>query len=101
MFWFQIALQITTGASSDLTGTTNIAQQMVTVLGMSEKVSWNEEKLKKNVNLMFACFFLIFQVGLRVYEGSPSPAQEAVIDTEVNRLLNDSYSRALAVLKVP
>jgi len=67
--------KITTGASSDLTGTTNIAQQMVTVLGMSEKV------------------------GLRVYEGSPSPAQEAVIDTEVNRLLNDSYSRALAVLK--
>jgi len=67
--------KITTGASSDLTGATNIAQQMVTVLGMSEKV------------------------GLRVYEGSPSPAQEAVIDTEVNRLLNDSYSRALAVLK--
>ena len=58
-----------------------------------------------NSDFMIACdtspVFLIFQVGLRVYEGSPSPAQEAVIDTEVNRLLNDSYSRALAVLKVP
>jgi len=70
--------QVTTGASSDLNGATNIAEAMVTSLGMSEKV------------------------GLRVLnrnQDSLSPAQEELIDSEVNSLLNGSYARAIAILR--
>ena len=95
--------QVTTGASSDLNGATRIAEAMVTSLGMSEKV--------KGALFALECFLInlpYIQVGLRVLnrnEGESlvppqySPAQEELIDSEVNVLLNSSYARAMTILR--
>lgn len=69
------------GASSDLEAATRSALGMVKYLGMSEKI------------------------GLRVYptdDGKPNdlgPKTSELIDAEVNKILNDSYDRAIMILK--
>jgi ATP-dependent metalloprotease len=77
--------QVTGGASHDLQGATAIAEAMVKKLGMSEKM------------------------GLRVITDSQGfagrsqdlgPATTELIDSEVTRLLNESYKRALGLLKI-
>lgn len=76
--------KVTGGASHDLEGATAIAEIMVKKLGMSEKI------------------------GLRVIPDSHGfagrsqelgPATTELIDSEVSRLLNESYKRAIGVLK--
>jgi len=68
---------ITGGASSDLQNATRVSEQMVKYLGMSDKL------------------------GLRVMDDKkePSPATKEIVDNEVNRLLDDSYKRAITILK--
>jgi len=69
--------KITGGASSDLESTTNIAQMMVKSLGMSEKI------------------------GLRVVKSDEmAPGSTELMDTEITKLLNESYKRAINILKV-
>ncbi|XP_066912250.1 uncharacterized protein [Clytia hemisphaerica] len=68
---------ITTGASSDMQQATKIARAMVTQYGMSEKVGTvlideQQEKL--------------------------SPELQAVIESEVKRLINEAYNRAKKIL---
>lgn len=69
--------KITTGASNDLLQATRIATSMVMTMGMSEKV------------------------GYRSFpeEGEISPAQREVIDSEIRRMLQESYERAKTILK--
>ncbi|CAL1538574.1 unnamed protein product [Lymnaea stagnalis] len=69
--------KVTTGATNDLQQATRIATSMVMSMGMSEKV------------------------GLRSFpeEGEISPAQREVIDSEIRRMLQDSYERAKSILK--
>jgi ATP-dependent metalloprotease len=76
--------KVTGGASHDLEGATAIAEIMVKKLGMSEKI------------------------GLRVIPDSQGfagrsqelgPATTELIDSEVSRLLNESYKRAIGLLK--
>lgn len=82
--------RITTGASSDLEQCTNIAQAMVTRFGMNERV------------------------GLRVYSDDPnmvflgrslgeqrdySDETARTIDEEVDRILRESYDRAVNILR--
>lgn len=67
---------VTGGASHDLEGCTSTAEMMVQKLGLSDKL------------------------GLRVIQTRDlSPATNELVDTEVTKLLNDSYIRASAVLK--
>lgn len=68
--------KITGGASADLQNATRVSEQMVKYLGMSEKM------------------------GLRVMDDKkePSPSTKEVVDEEVNRLLNESYKRAVKIL---
>jgi ATP-dependent metalloprotease len=74
---------VTGGASSDLSMATNIAEEMVKRLGMSDKI------------------------GLRVYKeqslnergGLLGDATNSMIDDEVNTYLADSYKRASCILK--
>ncbi|KAK6970780.1 ATP-dependent zinc metalloproteaseYME1L1 [Biomphalaria glabrata] len=69
--------KVTTGASSDLQQATRVATAMVMANGMSEKV------------------------GLRSFTDNSeiSPAQREVIDSEIRRLLQESYDRAKNILK--
>ena len=68
--------KITGGASSDLEIATGISNLMVKSLGMSEKA------------------------GLRVYPSNgTSPHTNEIVDSEVNRMLNESYARAKSLLK--
>ncbi|XP_063237520.1 ATP-dependent zinc metalloprotease YME1L isoform X2 [Bacillus rossius redtenbacheri] len=76
--------KITSGASSDLKQATSIATHMVKDWGMSEKV------------------------GLRTYENNSgafvtvselSPNTSDLIDTEIKRILSESYERAKAILR--
>ncbi|XP_033724683.1 ATP-dependent zinc metalloprotease YME1L-like [Pecten maximus] len=69
--------KVSTGASSDFAAATAIAQNMVTQYGMSEKV------------------------GIHVFSESdkPSAGMQDIIDKEVQRLLNESYARAVDLLK--
>ncbi|KAG7336119.1 hypothetical protein KOW79_000812 [Hemibagrus wyckioides] len=68
---------ITTGASSDFDGATNIAKMMVTRFGMSDKL------------------------GVMTYSdlSKHSPETQAAVDQEVRMLLQDSYERAKKLLK--
>ena len=57
---------------------------------------------KPGVDESFLTVYYSFQVGLRVLnrnQDSLSPAQEELIDSEVNSLLNASYARAIAILR--
>ena len=72
---------VTGGASADLNNATSVAEAMVRKLGMSDKI------------------------GLRVYtndSGNGSeigPATYEQIDDEINVMLNESYKRAVVILK--
>ncbi len=83
--------KVTGGASADLQSATSIAELMVKKLGMSEKI------------------------GLRVFADGPTdpamaaaglsvaselgPGTAELIDAEVNRMLDESYKRAAAILR--
>jgi len=68
--------KITGGASHDLEGCTSTAEMMVQKLGLSDKL------------------------GLRVVRTSDlSPATNEIVDTEVTKMLNDSYIRACTILR--
>ena len=74
--------KITGGASSDLSGATNIAKGCVKHLGMSDKF------------------------GLRVVEGSDNNEEFAMsentrnlMDAEINRILNEAYKNATNIIK--
>ncbi|XP_040565111.1 ATP-dependent zinc metalloprotease YME1L [Lepeophtheirus salmonis] len=75
--------KVTGGASSDLAAASSISEYMVTKLGMSEKV------------------------GLRVFPepgrfdtpSKISPVLTETIDNEVERILNESYKRAMNIIK--
>lgn len=69
--------KVSTGASSDFAAATNIAQNMVMQYGMSEKVGIH-----------------VFNQGEK-----PSGAMQDLIDKEVQRLLNESYARAMDLIK--
>lgn len=72
---------VTGGASSDFSNATRIAEEMVKRLGMSEKLGFrvfSEEKLA---------------------DGRVGDSTKVVIDDEVNSLLNESYKRAMSILK--
>lgn len=66
--------KVTTGASSDMKYATDVAEAMVKKFGMSEKQ------------------------GLRFVNEEMSTASMEVIDSEVNRLLKESYQRAMNIL---
>ena len=72
--------KVTGGASSDLQGATNIAKLYVKKLGMSEK-------------------FGLRVVGDQQEEMEMSESTKNLMDTEVTRLLNDSYKNATNVLR--
>ena len=69
---------ITGGASSDIQRATQVAQQMVTTYGMSDKIGpiYYSDEARSTL----------------------SPETRAAIDSEVKRLLEESYSRATALL---
>ncbi|XP_060067928.1 ATP-dependent zinc metalloprotease YME1L1-like [Ylistrum balloti] len=69
--------KVSTGASSDFQMATATAQAMVTQYGMSDKI------------------------GIHVFSENdkPSGAMQDLIDQEVQRLLNESYARAVDLLK--
>ncbi|XP_053621435.1 ATP-dependent zinc metalloprotease YME1L isoform X2 [Plodia interpunctella] len=71
--------KITSGASSDLKQATSIAEHMVREWGMSEKV------------------------GLRCMQSPPAdalgPYTNELVDTEIKKILSESYERAKAILR--
>ncbi|XP_011873836.1 PREDICTED: ATP-dependent zinc metalloprotease YME1 homolog isoform X2 [Vollenhovia emeryi] len=77
--------KVTTGASSDLMEATKIAEVMVKMYGMSEKVGFRS--IVKNKKLMGD-------------NSTYAPSTNELIDTEVKRLLQESYERAKAILKI-
>jgi len=80
--------KVTTGAGSDFSMATNIATNMVKQYGMSEKVG-------------FRTFDDDTQDGglAMIKTNDLSPATRETIDNEIQRILNDSYYRALGILK--
>lgn len=76
--------KITSGASSDLKQATNIASHMVKEWGMSERVGLRTIETPK---------------GLMTPESLAGSTTEAV-DTEIKKILQDSYERAKAILKM-
>ncbi|KAI3389036.1 hypothetical protein SNEBB_009831 [Seison nebaliae] len=80
--------QITTGASSDFQKATQIATAMVKRFGMSEKVGkrvFRDEEMDAGLG-----FITVNEI---------SSDTQALIDSEIQRLLQESYSRALEILK--
>ncbi|CAG0881664.1 unnamed protein product [Darwinula stevensoni] len=76
--------KITSGASSDLKQATAIASHMVKELGMSEKAGLRTYDEPKNAIIVTS-------------EMSSSSAE--VVDSEIKRILQESYDRAKAILK--
>ncbi|XP_012535673.1 ATP-dependent zinc metalloprotease YME1L [Monomorium pharaonis] len=76
--------KVTTGASSDLVEATKIAEMMVKIYGMSEKVGFRSIVENKK----------LFGSG-----STYAPSTNELIDNEVKRLLQESYERAKAILK--
>ncbi|XP_014300688.1 ATP-dependent zinc metalloprotease YME1L isoform X1 [Microplitis demolitor] len=75
--------KVTTGASSDLQKATEVAEAMVKNYGMSEKVGFRSEiKNSRQENT-----------------SDYSPNTTEIIDSEVKRLLQESYERAKSILK--
>jgi len=68
---------VTSGASSDIQQATSLALRMVMQWGMSDKVGIVFHKSRDDA----------------------SPAQQAIIDEEVQKILTDSYARATQLLK--
>jgi len=79
---------ITGGASSDLHHATSLAENMVRRLGMSERIGLRFFANPREGNPL---------LGSSGSEFGPSTVE--LIDTEINRLLSESYKRALAILK--
>jgi len=80
--------KITTGASSDFQAATTIATAMVKRWGMSEKVGvrvFHDEDVDTGLS-----FLKLNEVG---------PLTTDVVDTEIRRLLQESYERARVILK--
>jgi len=76
--------KITSGASSDLKQATSIATHMVKEWGMSEKVGFRT--IETNSSSL-------------VVVNDLSPETSELIDSEIKRLLQESYDRAIAILK--
>lgn len=76
--------KVTTGATSDLAEATKIAETMVKIYGMSEKVGFRSIVENKK----------LFSNG-----STYAPSTNELIDNEVKRLLQESYERAKAILK--
>jgi len=78
--------QITSGASDDLRKATTLATHMVKIYGMSEKVGLRtfDDTDKQAIIVM----------------NDLSPSTTESIDTEIKRILNDSYERAKSILKL-
>jgi cell division protease FtsH len=81
--------KITTGAGSDIQFATNVARQMVTVYGMSEKVGMMAVGDKEQE------IFLGREFAQR-REISERTAQ--MVDDEVKRLIDEAYARATGIL---
>lgn len=75
--------KITSGASSDLKQATSIAQHMVKDWGMSEKVGLRTIESPKGL----------------VSSEALGPNTIEAVDTEIKKILSDSYERAKAILK--
>jgi len=73
--------KVTGGASSDLKGTTNIAEAMVKNLAMSDKLG------------------LRYITDQAIANGLVGDETKKIIDSEVNDFLDESYKRAMNVLK--
>jgi len=73
--------KVTGGASSDLKGTTNIAEAMVKNLAMSDKLG------------------LRYITDEAIANGLVGDETKKIIDSEVNDFLDESYKRAMNVLK--
>ncbi|XP_011694970.1 PREDICTED: ATP-dependent zinc metalloprotease YME1 homolog [Wasmannia auropunctata] len=76
--------KVTTGASADLEQATKIAEGMVKIYGMSEKVGFRSIVENKE----------LFSNGITY-----APSTNELIDNEVKRLLQESYERAKTILK--
>ncbi|KZS20222.1 ATP-dependent Zinc metalloprotease YME1 [Daphnia magna] len=76
--------KITSGASSDLKQATSIAMHMVKEWGMSEKVGFRTIEQSS---------------GSLVVVNDLSPQTSELIDSEIKRILQESYDRAKAILK--
>jgi cell division protease FtsH len=82
--------RITTGASNDIQRVTEIARKMVTEWGMSEKLG------PLNYSNQGDTVFL----GREIQQHKDYSERTAeLIDTEISRLVNDAYDRAVTVLK--
>jgi len=73
---------VTSGASNDLERATDLASAMVKAYGMSERVGLRTFEERS-------------QYGGQDY----APSTREAIDAEINRLLSESYARAVAILK--
>jgi len=73
---------VTSGASNDLERATDLATAMVKAYGMSERVGLRTFEERS-------------QYGGQDY----APSTREAIDAEINRLLSESYARAVAILK--
>ncbi|XP_053981635.1 ATP-dependent zinc metalloprotease YME1L-like isoform X1 [Hylaeus volcanicus] len=78
--------KVTTGASNDFEQATSIAEHMVKSYGMSEKVGFRAYSDSKKLE----------SFGTSEY----GPSTNELIDSEVKRLLQESYERAKTILKV-
>lgn len=76
--------KVTSGASSDLKQATSIATHMVKEWGMSEKVGFRTIENSNNS---------------LVVVNDLSPETSELIDSEIKRLLEESYNRALTIIK--
>ncbi len=81
--------EITTGASDDLKRATNLARQLVTQYGMSEKIG--PVSLGEKEELVF----LGRELGM---EKNYSEKTAQTIDREVNRFLSEAYQRAKKIV---
>ncbi|GMT18716.1 hypothetical protein PFISCL1PPCAC_10013, partial [Pristionchus fissidentatus] len=77
--------QVTTGAADDLRKATQLAVQMVKNFGMSEKVGLRDYSVSDNSDSL-------------VKMSDLSPATAELIDSEISRVLIESYRRAKEIL---
>jgi cell division protease FtsH len=81
--------ELTSGASSDIVKSTKIVRQMVVEYGMSDLGPIN-----------FGPQFDTFESGQTFLEPTQlSPQMQARVDTEIKKIIDDCYQRALEVLK--
>ncbi|XP_076288668.1 ATP-dependent zinc metalloprotease YME1L isoform X1 [Lasioglossum baleicum] len=76
--------KVTTGAATDFQQATSVAERMVKTYGMSEKVGFRAHSHKRNYDNI---------------DNSYGPSTNELIDDEVKRLLQESYDRAVQILK--